>query len=195
MSVIDHQMTWDLWSSCRINMDDEAVANSCVNRIISSKSKYDLVGAKLNIPFYIIGCLHYRESSFSFGAHLANGDPLFNSDGRPIPTTHVPKGLGPFTSWVDGAVAALTLRWPNYQSMHWDIVNALENLCSYNGWGSLMYHNVNVPYVWSGTNKYSKGKYSSDGQWDADLVDAQMGCGALLLSFKNLGYDLNEVQP
>ncbi|WP_339376309.1 hypothetical protein [Calothrix sp. NIES-2098] len=36
------------------------------------------------------------------------------------------------------------------------------------------------PDLWLGTNLYTKGKYKSDGKWDADAVSAQIGVVALL---------------
>lgn len=195
MGVINHQQTWNLWKTAQQNSAYKIELDYCVNKIIENKDRYSAVGAKLNIPFYIIGCLHCREAAFKFNTFLANGDPLFNSDGNPMKTSHVPNGLGPFKTWEEAAQASILFRFPHVATMHWDIINAIENLCSWNGWGTLMWHDTNVPYVWSGTSHYIKGKYASDGQWDADLVDEQVGCASILLSLKQMGYDLNEIQP
>jgi lysozyme family protein len=36
------------------------------------------------------------------------------------------------------------------------------------------------PYLFSGTNIYVKGKYGSDGKWDSELIDAQVGVYLLI---------------
>jgi peptidoglycan hydrolase-like protein with peptidoglycan-binding domain len=35
-------------------------------------------------------------------------------------------------------------------------------------------------YLWSGTNHYTRGKYVSDGVWDANVVDKQLGIISVL---------------
>lgn len=188
------QETWDLWSSCEIDESHNHDVEHCSNFIMDNKDKYLAVASDLHMPFYVIGCLHYRESSFNFDTFLANGDPLFK-DGVGLKTTHVPQGLGPFENWEQAAKASILFRWPHILTMHWDIMNTIQNLTSWNGWGSEMWHDTNSPYVWSFTNKYTSGKYASDGQWDSNLVDAQPGCAAILLSLKAKGIGLNEIKP
>ena len=51
----------------------------------------------------------------------------------------------------------------------------------YNGTGYSDYYNMNSPYVWAGTDKYTCGKYVEDGKFDPYCVDQQPG-GAVLLS-------------
>lgn len=40
------------------------------------------------------------------------------------------------------------------------------------------------PYLWSATDQYIKGKYVRDGVFDAEAVDRQIGCAALLLAMQ-----------
>jgi hypothetical protein len=49
----------------------------------------------------------------------------------------------------------------------------------YNGLG---YANKNRPsaYIWSGTNQYKSGKYVSDGVYDPNAIDSQLGCAVML---------------
>lgn len=184
-----------LWQSAHLT-DDPAMLrelhNVC-NTIMKNWDVYKKVGDAVNgIPPYVIGALHYRESSFDFASHLANGDPLWNSDGVPLKTRHVPQGLGPYDSWVSGAIGAL--RYEGFdRGYHWDLANALENMHMYNGWGPEKYHGVNSGYVWAGTNHYSKGMYVADGQWDASAVDRRPGCAAILLALRAQGVDLNDI--
>lgn len=44
------------------------------------------------------------------------------------------------------------------------------------------------PYVWSGTDKYKKGKYVGDGSYSANTVDAQAGTAAVLKAMEDKGY-------
>lgn len=186
---------WELWQSCVVNPDKQASLERIALTIVSNLKNYRLVAQATNIPAIIVGCLHYRESDFDFTTHLANGDPLFNSDGIAVPTVNEPRGLGPFHSWVSGAIGALKYEGFTH-GYHWDIVNALDNCERYNGLG---YREMNVlsPYVWAGTNHYEKGKYTADGQYDPNFVDEQLGCAAILLSLKQIGLDLSlkEIEP
>lgn len=60
----------------------------------------------------------------------------------------------------------------------WTMERVLYESESYNGFG---YRNRGVPsaYLWSGTNRYTSGKYVADGKWSATAVDKQMGIAAL----------------
>ena len=63
----------------------------------------------------------------------------------------------------------------------WDIVTILSELEKYNGTGYIKNHpSVLTPYLWSKTNHYTRGKYSSDGHFDPNLVDKQIGCMPLI---------------
>lgn len=193
---MDHRLLWDLWKTALPTTDTSILneASFAVTKILGNWSLYKQVGDALGgVPPYVVGCLHYREASFDFKTHLANGDPLWNSDGKPIATTHVPSGLGPFDSWVSGAVGALD--YEGWKSLHWDLVNALENLHGYNGWGPEKYHNCNSGYLWAGTQHYKSGMYIEDGAWDPEAIDHRPGCALLLMGLKAHGVDLNEIEP
>src|SRR5207248_2062642 len=63
----------------------------------------------------------------------------------------------------------------------WRISASLYKLEAYNGWGYRMHHSkVLSAYLWSYTNHYTKGKYASDGVWDANMVSGQAGAAAIL---------------
>ena len=130
------------------------------------------------MPWYVVGCIHYRECDLNFKQNLSNGDPIISRtvnvpSGRPL------KGTPPFT-WEECAIDALELKGINSIS-DWSIANILKTLEDYNGDGYLLYHpTINTPYLWSGTNMYTKGKYGSDGKFDPNLVDKQIGCSVLL---------------
>ena len=75
---------------------------------------------------------------------MHNGDPL------PGPTTHVPKGRGPFISWEAAAIDAL--KYDGLDKIKLDSIEACLIMAEkFNGLG---YRNKGEysPYVWAGTN-------------------------------------------
>lgn len=149
---------------------------------------YNDVLAGTGVPSYVTGVIDMREESFNHHGYLGNGDPINKK------TTHVPRGRGPFANWYEGAIDAFNVSgWSRLPSGgHWDIVTALIKLEAYNGEG---YNHMGIrsPYVWAGTNMQQHGKYTSDGHFDANAWDTQLGCAAVLLSLRDdFGIDLNE---
>jgi lysozyme family protein len=68
----------------------------------SAKSRYQTVSDATGVPWFIIAVIHEREASQSWKASLAQGDPWDK------PSIHVPRGRGPFESWEEAAIDALT---------------------------------------------------------------------------------------
>jgi lysozyme family protein len=140
----------------------------------SAKARYQTVSTKTHVPWAIIAVIHEREASQSWKANLAQGDPWNKV------SIHVPAGRGPFSSWEEAAVDALTncapraAAWPD-----WTIGGALTLLEEYNGLGYAARGRPS-PYVWASTDQYVKGKFISDGHYDPNAVDHQLGCAALL---------------
>lgn len=179
------------WDKCQIDQNPEI--ERAAQGVLSGWLTYKAVGDQLFIPPWVIGILHYRESNFDFGTWLANGDPLYSADGKPIPTTHVPAGLGPASGWADGAMASLIHQGWGAGNLHWDISNALDNIERFNGLG---YQEMGVPspYLWSMTNVYKKGKYSADGAYDPEMIDRQAGCAAIMKALESMGVELEPQQ-
>jgi lysozyme family protein len=165
------------WQACQADSDAHKLADikTVVDTILKNKARYEAVGTPFGIPFWVVGCLHYRESSSSFERHLHNGDPLTAR------TVHVPAGCPatgepPFT-WEQSASDALAMR--GYAKLtEWDLVHCLVRMEAWNGYGYKM-RNVPSPYLWSFTNQYSAGKFAADGKYDPTLKDAQPGCAAI----------------
>lgn len=154
---------------------------SYVTRINGNKQRYQTVSSATGVPWFFIAVIHALECSLSFNQHLHNGDPLSAR------TVQVPKGrpvIGepPFT-WEYSAKDALAYDgltdWKD-----WSVEGMLFSLEAYNGWG---YRNkgINSPYLWSGTQFYTKGKYGEDGKYDPNLVSKQIGAAILLKQFYN----------
>jgi hypothetical protein len=59
------------------------------------------------------------------------------------------------------------------------IEDKLSFLEAYNGWGYVK-KGINSPYLWSGTNHYTSGKYVRDGVFDPRAVSKQLGAVCML---------------
>ncbi len=131
------------------------------------------------MPWEFVAVTHMRESNANFSTYLGNGQPLNRK------TTIVPKNRGPFPDWKSGAIDALVNCAPySAKNKDWSIGGMLAELEKYNGLGYAS-KGVPSPYIWAGTDQYTKGKYVRDGVYDPNHVDKQLGCAGLL---KFLGY-------
>ena len=191
MELMDQLWAW--WSNTKIKAEYEAQIKKAADMIEKHWVDYQAVASRTNVPAHVIGVIHFRESSFNFQTHLANGDPLFNNANEAIATSHVPSGLGPFHNWREGAVGALMHQGFD-KGYHWDICNALDNLERYNGLGYRR-RDIASPYVWSGSEAYDKGMYVADGNFDPDKVDPRPGCAPILWELRSRGYDMIERTP
>lgn len=178
------------WRTCQIKPAHKDDCGFVANKILAKRLRYDPIEKATGVPWYVVGALHYRESSFDFSTYLGNGDPLSKV------TVHVPSGRGPFTglnAWEDGAIDSLRL--DGFSSLppsgHWDIVTALISTEKFNGLG-YMNRGLTSPYVWGLTNHQMPGEYIADGQFDPNRWAARPGCAALFFALRERGVDLNE---
>lgn len=145
--------------------------------------RFEEVAAKSYLPWYAIGFISYRESSFDFQSHLHNGDPLSRRTRR-VPKGYPKTGTPPFT-WEYSAIDALKKMGRGLTSeektllMNGDIPALLWYLERYNGFG-YMRRGVNSPYVWGCTSAYTKGRYVADGKWSKNAVSKRVGGAAIL---------------
>lgn len=177
-----------MWQECQVHAPDVAEITRMADTLMKFKAEYyDPAAAKTLIPWYVIGVIDMREEDFDHNGYLGNGDPLDQV------TTHIPRGRGPFNSWADGAIDALTAGGFNKTANgHWDIVTALWKLEEYNGIG-YRERGLPSPYVWALTNQQVAGKYIADGEWSPSTWDTQPGCAGVLLTLKTkYGVDLSE---
>ncbi|MDZ8053681.1 MAG: hypothetical protein RMX68_007875 [Aulosira sp. ZfuVER01] len=172
-----------LWNSCEIKPENLNQTQEIVAQIGLNRPRYQGLQQKINVPWYFIAVIHNMESSLLFTRHLHNGDSLKKRtinvpSGRPIAKPI--NGWEAGYTWEESAIDALTLKEFD-QVKDWSLAAQLWQLERYNGFGHRQYHpEVLTPYLWSGTNLYSKGKYKSDGKWDANAVSVQIGIAALL---------------
>jgi lysozyme family protein len=161
------------WAAAKLTREPEYTLP--VKRILAAKGQYKAIEAATGVHWVFIACAHYRESSLDFSKSLAQGDDWSRV------SIHVPKGRGPFKSFVDAAVDALT-QCPPYAARNkdWSMPNMLTLMEQYNGLG---YANRGrpSPYVWSGTDQYRSGKYVRDGVYDPNVVDKQLGVAGLII--------------
>lgn len=142
-----------------------------------NKDRYKAIEEETGVPAELVCAIHYREGGNNFGTYLHNGQKLGKR------TTVVPKGKF-FTNWEAAAVDAIKSN-PYYKNVKVDDYDSqLEYAERYNGLGYRKNGHVS-PYVYSGTDKYTGGKYVRDGRFNPKVVDKQVGIGPILYALYN----------
>lgn len=164
------------WSKMHISADKGPSFKAVADRLATpaARTRYQAVSLKTGVPWEVIAVIHQRESSQKWDTYLGNGQALNKK------TTLVPKGRGPFATWEEGAIDALVNAEPKAASnKDWSVGGTLAIIERYNGLG---YANKQLPspYLWAGTDQYVKGKYVSDGKYNANVVDTQLGAAGVL---------------
>ncbi len=167
-----------LCNSMEIRQSKLADIHATAMKIAAKKSKYMAVSKATGVPWYVVGIIHAMEAGCNFNCHLHNGDPLTAR------TVQVPKrrpvtGSPPF-DWKDSAIDAI-----QYDGLDkvkdWTIERICFELEKFNGWGyRTRKTNVLSPYLWSGSNHYSRGKFVKDGVFSASVVSGQSGAIPIL---------------
>jgi lysozyme family protein len=168
------------WDRMAINRSRETEFTNLAQFAVNHKTAYTEVENATKVPWTLVAVLHRRESDANFNTYLGNGDPLSRR------TTHVPRGRGPFSTFLAGAIDALKLDGLSSVVPPWPIEKILWWCESFNGWGYSDYHGIPSPYNWGGTNIQARGKYVSDGQWDPSAWDSQPGCAPILQEIAKL---------
>jgi lysozyme family protein/peptidoglycan hydrolase-like protein with peptidoglycan-binding domain len=171
------------WDNLQIRPARLAEANATARKAINGKATYQQVERLTGAPWYFVALCHYRESNFDFDTYLGNGESLHRV------TCLVPKGRGPFASFVDGAVDALRIQH-FVGTQDWCIARTLYRLECFNGLG---YHakGVNSPYLYGGSTLYGPpdaraGKFVADHVFDPNHVDSQLGTAVILHAMMSL---------
>jgi lysozyme family protein len=174
-----------MWSCIRIKPGkDDANASFYAKLIIKGEAQYKAVEAATGIPWFFIGALHMRESGCDFKGVLHNGEKIIGTTRK---TKLVPKGRGPFKTWVAAAIDALDMR--NLRGITWAPARMGYESEGFNGWGYTG-KGVNSPYVWAGSNWEQPGKYVADHVWDKDFDDPQIGTMTVLKRLSELRPDV-----
>jgi lysozyme family protein len=158
------------WDGAAITNQGEVAG--VAKRLVAEKARYQSVEASTGVPWWLIAGIHEREASQNWNTQLAQGDPLHKV------STNEPRGMGPFDTWEEGAIAAL--KHDGLTSVSdWTLEKALQWQEKYNGWG-YFYRGIPSPYVWGATSVQRPGKFVSDGVWSSTTMDRQIGCAAIL---------------
>jgi lysozyme family protein/peptidoglycan hydrolase-like protein with peptidoglycan-binding domain len=171
------------WSNLEIRPGRLADANAVARKAINGKATYQQVERLTDVPWYFVALCHYRESNFDFDTYLGNGESLHRV------TSIVPKGRGPFATFVEGAVDALRIE--NFVGANdWGVARTLFRLEGFNGFG---YHakGCNSPYLYGGSTLYGPpearaGKFVRDHVFDPGHVDSQLGTAVVLHAMMSL---------
>ncbi len=166
-----------MFATCVVRQEQAAEVDEITNALAKERERYQLVGQRLNVPWFVVAVLHESDTGRDFSALLHTGDPLTDRtrhlpDGRPI------EGEPPFR-WEDSATDALRLyHFDLWQD--WSIAGILFLLEGRGGWGYRLHHpDVPSPYLWNYSTHYIKGKYVTDDTWSE--VSIAQRCGAAVL--------------
>jgi lysozyme family protein len=166
------------WTTMRVTRLASQISSEA-NLLYRNRGMYQKLSGETGVPWEMIAIIHLREAGGQdvgrWQCVLHNGERIVGSGRR---TTLVPRGRGPFSSFEEAAVDALRLEGL-LSKRDWTPERILFHLEPYNGWG---YRNKGLPspYIWSGTQHYTRGKYVGDGVFDPNAVDQQCGCAPVL---------------
>lgn len=174
---------YEAWlASAKLLPGIERQAKLAAQKLYRNIADYRAVEKATGVPAIVTMPINMRESSGNMQTFLGNGQSLLHT------TTIVPKGFGPFLKkdgtgdWAAGAIAAIRHDKLNrVASMPggWTGPRALFEWEGYNGFGFRDYHKHRSTYIVAGTNLQQRGKYKSDGDWDGNLWDPQLGTLAI----------------
>ena len=178
LKYIEHYR--NLWSSMVIREEKKSTIAWYVNMIKKNEARYKEVAAVSLVPWEVIGAIHLLESGGSFEGVLHNGDKIIGTGRK---TYRVPKNRGPFNSWLEAAIDALSIK---KQPEIWNVENTLYYMERYNGLGYLRdSRKPHSPYLWSFSKHYARGKYIFDDRYSSTAVSKQCGVAVIL---KELGF-------
>jgi lysozyme family protein len=154
--------------------------NALCKQILANRQQYVAAQLKTSVPWEVIACIHYRESSLNFKAVLHNGERIVGTQNK---TKLVPKGCGPFATWEASAIDALLMKKYLFPKV-WTIETELKFIEAFNGLGYKRKRELS-PYVWAATTKHDEtGKYVADGRYDAKAIEKQLGAVAILKTLR-----------
>jgi lysozyme family protein len=165
------------FKACVILPGKAAVVKQTAARILANRARYEALAQTFTrLPWWVVGILHSLECNGRFDQHLHNGDPL-SARTVQVPVGRPKKGNAPFT-WEQSARDALMYDGLDLVT-DWSPGSALTFFELYNGLG-YRGRGVPSPYLWSFTDQYKAGKYTSDGKYDPKAISQQAGCAALM---------------
>ncbi len=163
--VRDYQAKWNAMS---VTKPDEVYA--AAKRIVANAEAYKEVEKETGVPWYFVGVLHMRECDNNMKGCLANGELIVGTKRK---TRLVPRGRGPYATFLESAVDALNLQ--GFAAVtDWSPAVCCYEGEAFNGFGYRAMGKPS-PYVLGATQFYSHGKYVRDGVYSDKAVDPQLG--------------------
>lgn len=183
-----------LWDGALVLPKAKAAAGVAAKRILANRSRYEEVERATGVPWEFVAILHDREASGSFAGVLHNGEKILGTGRK---TAKVPKGRGPFTTWLEAAVDALRIKGLDKLG-EWSVERCLYECERFNGFG-YRYRRLPSAYLWAGTSVYRGGKFVADGKFDPAAQDAQLGVAAtmraLMVAAPSITFARDGAQP
>lgn len=180
----------DLISTMEVRLEWKDAIDRRARAILANKARYQEVSNAMGglIPWSFIGVIHSLEAGLSFDGVLHNGEKILGTGKK---TKLVPKGRGPFTTWEEAAIDALKIKKLD-QITDWTDERICYELERFNGFG-YQSRNINSPYLWSGSNHYTIGKFVSDGKFVKTAKSAQSGAWLLVARIREIDIPAKEV--
>ena len=182
----------NLWDSAEIKPSQVFRIDKSIGLYLENKDRYKKIQNMRvgGVPAAVVFVLHGRESTWNWGKHLHEGSPLTGK------TKWVPKGRPKFPpanghtyTFEESAEDAL-YKLKDLESKDWTkCYDSLDQIERYNGLG-YRFRDLNSPYLWNGTYHYQRGKFVSDGVFDSDFVDKQLGTATILLRMVDRDIDI-----
>lgn len=178
-----------MFQACEVLAGKEAQVAKAVALVEWGMSAYLDVAKRLKAAdpenfALVLGAIHFKEASCNFSGVLHNGEKIIGTGRK---TSIVPAGRGPFNSWNDAAVDAISMnpkRWEKLLAGSKDVGELLKALERYNGTGYITGagKEENSPYLWACSNiNDGSGKYVSDGKFDPDATTLKTVGAAVIL--------------
>lgn len=163
---------------------NQSTAAWVVNRLLKLESTYKMGEEATAVPWYMIGALDSMECDNHPLGVLHNGELIVGTGKK---TKLVPAGRGPFVTKLDSIVDALKYDGLYGQKMSRGAM--LKWAEKYNGMGYKS-RGIMSPYVWAGTDRYTKGRFVADRKFDANAVSKRAGVAAIFKELERRGYQI-----
>lgn len=178
---------YEKWvANCRPRHECVELIDSVARRLTRplALTNFSVVKQRLGIPELITTPSFERECGCDFARSPAQGDRWDHV------STHVPKGRGPYSSWIECALDTYRREHLEQHSAPWSMAYACYWWEKINGFGYRA-RNLRSPYVVGGSNLQQPGKYIADGEFDRDHMDTQLGCLPIALRMVEIHPELS----
>jgi lysozyme family protein len=150
-----------MFRSLTVRPERRAIVPQVVRSLVAHRRRYERAGAPVGVPWWFVAILHDLEGARSF---------------------HRPE---PSRTWAQSATEGL-MRRGLADVGGWSITRALYRFEHLEGFG---YRPLDVPspYLWSFSQHYERGAFSSEGVFEPELVSRQCGAAVLLRTLVDHG--------